>query len=58
MTVNYHMKRYICTLMNGHEFYVRADDDHEAAESAATMAQRLGAELADVMLDPNQEAHV
>tara|TARA_B100001250_G_scaffold407722_1_gene428939 strand:- start:2565 stop:2723 length:159 start_codon:yes stop_codon:yes gene_type:complete len=52
------MTRYIATLMNGHEFYVRADDDHEAAESAATMAQYLGAELADVMLDPNQEAHV
>ena len=58
MTVNYHMKRYIATLMNGHEFYVRADDDHEAACSADTMAQHLGAELADIMLDPNQEAHV
>ena len=55
MTVNYHMNRYIATLMNGHEFYVRADDDHWAAMAAESMAQRLGAELADVMLDPNQE---
>ena len=58
MTVNYHMNRYVATLMNGHEFYVRADDDHEAAVSADYMAQHLGAELADIMLDPNQEAHV
>jgi hypothetical protein len=56
MTVNYHMTRYIATLMNGHEFYVRADDDHTAACHAAIMAQRLGAELADVGIDPNQEA--
>tara|TARA_B100000029_G_scaffold125782_1_gene119382 strand:+ start:795 stop:971 length:177 start_codon:yes stop_codon:yes gene_type:complete len=55
MTVNYLMNRYIATLMNGHEFYVRADDDHWAAMAAESMAQRLGAELADVMLDPNQE---
>ena len=57
MTVNYLMNRYIATLMNGHEFYVRADDDHWAAMAAESMAQRLGAELADVMLDPNQEPH-
>ena len=57
MTVNYLAPRYIGTLMNGHEFYVRAFDDHEAAESAASMAQHLGAEIADVMLDPNQEPH-
>jgi len=50
------MTRYIATLMNGHEFYVRADDDHTAACHAAIMAQRLGAELADVGIDPNQEA--
>ena len=56
MTVNYHMKRYIATLMNGHEFYVRADDDIDAAFHASIMAQHLGAELADVGLDPNQEA--
>ena len=57
MTVNYLAPRYVATLINGHEFYVRAFDDHEAAVSADYMAQHLGAELADVMLDPNQEPH-
>ena len=57
MTVNYLAPRYIATLVNDHMFYVRAFDDHEAAEYAAYMAQHLGAELADVMLDPIQEPH-
>ena len=42
------MRRYKATLVNGHEFYVMANEHHQAAQDAEDKAKRLGAELQDV----------
>ena len=42
------MRRYKATLKNGHEFYVMANEHHQAAQDAEDKAKRLGAELQDV----------
>ena len=45
------MRRYRATLVNGHEFYILANEHHQAAQDARVEANRLGAELKDVGLD-------
>ncbi len=45
------MRRYKATLVNGHEFYLIANEHHQAAEDAQVEANRLGAEIKDVGLD-------
>ena len=45
------MRRYRATLVNGHEFYILANEHHQAAQAAQVEANRLGAELKDVGLD-------
>ncbi len=42
------MRRYKATLVNGHEFYLIANEHHQAAQAAQDEAKRLGAELQDV----------
>ena len=42
------MRRYLATLVNGHEFIVIANEHHQAAQDAEDQAKRLGAELQDV----------
>ena len=42
------MRRYLATLVNGHEFIVMANEHHQAAQDAQDKAKRLGAELQDV----------
>jgi len=42
------MRRYKATLANGHEFYVTANEHHQAAQDAQDRAKELGAELQDV----------
>ena len=42
------MRRYKATLVNGHEFYVMANEHHQAAQDAEDKAKKLGAELQDV----------
>ena len=45
------MRRYKATLVNGHEFYLIANEHHQAAEDAQVEANKLGAELKDVVVD-------
>ena len=45
------MRRYRATLVNGHEFYLIANEHHQAAEDAQVEANKLGAELKDVVVD-------
>ena len=45
------MRRYRATLVNGHEFFILANEHHQAAQDAEDEAKRLGAELKDVGLD-------
>jgi len=45
------MRRYLATLVNGHEFIVMANEHHQAAQDAEDKAKKLGAELKDVGLD-------
>jgi len=45
------MRRYRATLVNGHEFYILANEHHQAAQDAQVEANRLGTELKDVGLD-------
>jgi len=45
------LRRYKATLVNGHEFIVMANEHHQAAQDAKDEANRLGAELKDVVLD-------
>ena len=44
------MRRYRATLVNGHEFYIIANEHHQAAQDAQDEANKLGAELQDVVL--------
>ena len=44
------MRRYRATLVNGHEFYIMANEHHQAAQDAQDEANKLGAELQDVAL--------
>jgi len=44
------MRRYRATLVNGHEFYIIANEHHQAAQDAQDEANKLGAELQDVAL--------
>ena len=44
------MRRYKATLVNGHEFYVMANEHHQAAQDAEDESKRLGAELQDIGL--------
>ena len=45
------MRRYRATLVNGYEFFILANEHHQAAQDAKDEANRLGAELKDVGLD-------
>jgi len=45
------MRRYKATLVNGHEFYLIANEHHQAAQDAQVEANKLGAELKDVVVD-------
>ncbi len=46
-----YIRRYRATLVNGHEFFILANEHHQAAQDARVEANRLGAELKDVGLD-------
>lgn len=47
------MRRYKATLVNGHEFYVMANEHHQAAQDAFDEARKLGAKLKDVCVANN-----
>ena len=48
MPANGYVRKYKATLVNGHEFYILANEHHQAAQDAEDKAKKLGAELQDV----------
>lgn len=53
MPANGYVRKYKATLVNGHEFYLLANEHHQAAQDALDEARKLGAKLKDVCIDNN-----
>ena len=53
MPANGYVRKYKATLVNGHEFYILANEHHQAAQDAFDEARKLGAKLKDVCVAKN-----
>ena len=48
MPANGYVRKYKATLVKAHEFYILANEHHQAEQDAFDESRKLGAELQDV----------